>query len=76
MTIVREPLWDDAPRTRAQGAFRHMARFLATLGWTARILGLSVLAFPSVLCRRSGRSDLATQLYITGIRTLPVITIV
>jgi phospholipid/cholesterol/gamma-HCH transport system permease protein len=69
-------MWDDAPRTRAQGAFRHLAGFLSTLGWTARILWLSVLSFPSVLCRRSGRADLAAQLYITGIRTLPVITIV
>ncbi len=76
MTIVREPMWDDAPRTRAQGAFRHLARFLATLGWTARILWQSILAFPSVLIRRSGRADFATQLYVTGIRTLPVITIV
>jgi len=73
MTIVREPMWDDAPRTRAQGAFRYLARFLASLGWAARILVLSVAAFPSVLCRRSGRADFATQLYVTGIRTLPVI---
>ena len=76
MTIVREPLWDDAPRTRAQGAFRYLAKFLASLGWAARILFLSVAAFPSVLCRRSGRADFATQLYVTGIRTLPVITVV
>lgn len=76
MTIVREPMWDDAPRTRAQGAFRHLARFLAALGWTARILWQSILAFPSVFLRRSGRADFAMQLYVTGIRTLPVITIV
>ncbi len=76
MTIVREPMWDDAPRTSAQGAFRHVARFLSTLGWTARILALSIASFPAVLCRRSGRADFATQLYVTGIRTLPVITIV
>ena len=76
MTIVREPMWDDAPRTRAQGAFRHLARFLAALGWAARLLALSVASVPSVLCHRSGRADLATQLYVTGIRTLPVITVV
>jgi len=36
----------------------------------------SVAYFPSVLVRRSGRTDLFTQLYATGIRTLPVITVV
>ena len=76
MTVVREPMWDDAPRTRAQGAFRYLVRFLASLGWAARILALSVASFPAVLCRRSGRADFATQLYVTGIRTLPVITVV
>ena len=76
MTIVREPLWDDAPRSRAQGVVRHLGEFLASLGWTARILFCTVAAFPSVLCRRSGRSDFGAQLYVTGIRTLPVITVV
>jgi phospholipid/cholesterol/gamma-HCH transport system permease protein len=69
-------MWDDAPRTRAQGVFRHVASFLASLGWAARILGESVAAFPSVLLRRNGRADLVKQLYVTGIRTLPVVTVV
>ena len=69
-------MWDDAPRSRAAAATRHLFRFLATLGWAMRILVASVAAFPSVLARRSGRSDFAAQLYVTGIRTLPVITIV
>ena len=76
MTVVREPMWDDAPGTRFQGVVRHLTAFLAQLGWTARILSRSVLAFPSVLCRRNGRADLVKQLYTTGIRTLPVITVV
>ncbi len=69
-------MWDDAPRSRAAAAARHLLRFLATLGWAMRILVASVAAFPSVLARRSGRSDFVAQLYVTGIRTLPVITIV
>lgn len=76
MTIVREPIWDDAPRSKAQSVVRHLSRFLASVGWAVRILASSLLAFPSVLCRRSGRADFATQLYITGIRTLPVLTVV
>ncbi len=76
MTVVREPMWDDAPRSRAQGVIRHLTKFLASLGWTARILAESALAFPSVVCRRTGRADLVRQLYVTGIRTLPVVTVV
>ena len=76
MTIVREPMWDDAPRSRTQALSRHLLQFFSTLGWTARILVSSVAAFPSVLLRRSGRADFAAQLYIVGIRTLPVITVV
>ena len=76
MTIVREPMWDDAPRSRTQALSRHLLQFLSTLGWTARILVSSFAAFPSVLLRRSGRVDFAAQLYVVGIRTLPVITVV
>ena len=36
----------------------------------------SVVGFPSVLLRRTGRADLFVQLYATGVRTLPVLTIV
>ena len=36
----------------------------------------ALCAFPSSFCRRTGRADLAAQLYATGIRTLPVVTVV
>ena len=76
MTIAREAVWDDAPRSRTQGAFRGLLKFLSSLGWAARVLAASALCFPSVLCRRNGRIDFSKQLYTTGIRTLPVITVV
>ena len=76
MTVVREPMWADAPRSRLQGVVRHLTKFFSSLGWAAHILACSLLAFPSVVCRRNGRADLMRQLYITGIRTLPVVTIV
>lgn len=76
MTVVREPTWDDAPATKFQGVIRRLVEFLGSLGWAARIFALSVLYFPSVICRRDSRHSLMTQLYITGIRTLPVVTIV
>ena len=76
MTVVREPAWDDAPRSKAQGVVRRLVEFLSSLGWAARIMFGSLAAFPAVLCRKSGRTDLVRQLYSTGIRTLPVITVV
>ena len=36
----------------------------------------SVAFFPSVVFRRTSRADLAVQLYATGVRTLPVLTVV
>lgn len=69
-------MWDDAPSSQLQGVVRRLSSFLASLGWAARILGESMVAFPSVLCRRNGRADLVKQLYVTGIRTLPVVTVV
>lgn len=76
MTIVREPVWDDAPRSKAQGVVRRLASVLSALGLAAKIALASLASFPAVLCRRSGRADLANQLYVTGIRTLPVVTVV
>lgn len=76
MTVVREPMWDDAPAGRLQGVVRHLVLVASSVGWTVRILASSMFAFPSVLCRRGGRTDLVRQLYVTGIRTLPVITVV
>ena len=49
---------------------------LAALGRLGLVMGGSVAHFPSVLVRRGGRRDLAMQLYATGIRTLPVVTVV
>lgn len=76
MTVVREPTWDDAPATKLQGVVRHLSEFLSSLGWAMRIFIESVAYFPSVICRRDSRSELMNQLYVTGIRTLPVVTVV
>lgn len=76
MTVLREPAWDDAPRTRLHGAFRRILEFLSGVGWKVKVLVGSLAAFPAVLCRSSGRRDLVRQLYSTGIRTLPVVSVV
>lgn len=53
-----------------------MVRFFATIGRHGIVLAGSIAYFPAVLLRRSGRIDLVSQLYATGIRTLPVLTVV
>jgi len=53
-----------------------LVRLLAAIGWTGGVMVRAVLGFPSVFLRRNGRRDLWNQLYATGIRTLPVITVV
>lgn len=76
MTIVREPMWDEAPKSRLALSWRHLVHMLASEGWAMRILLESVAAFPAVLVRRDSRHDFMNQLYMTGIRTLPVVTVV
>lgn len=53
-----------------------MIKLVTSIGWAALVLVKSVSWFPVVLLRRKGRIDLFRQLYATGIRTLPVITVV
>ena len=76
MTVSREPIWDDAPASKMQATLRHLTTFLSSLGWAARIFVESAAYFPSTLVRRDSRTALMSQLYVTGIRTLPVVTVV
>ena len=49
---------------------------LAAFGRAGIVLVRSVAGFPAVIVRKSGRTDLFRQLFATGIRTLPVISVV
>lgn len=53
-----------------------LLKLLASVGWAGEVAAKSIAYFPLVLIRRSGRAELFTQLYATGIRTLPVVTVV
>ena len=53
-----------------------VVKFFGSVGWAGRVAAGSAARFPSVLVRRTGRADLFRQLYATGIRTLPVVTVV
>lgn len=53
-----------------------MKHLFESIGFAGIVAAKAIAYFPSVLFRRTGRVDLVTQLYATGIRTLPVITVV
>jgi len=51
-------------------------KFISAVGSAGILLVRAVGYFPFVICQREARRDLFRQLYSTGIRTLPVVTIV
>ncbi len=53
-----------------------MVEFFAPIGRAGVVMVQSIAFMPSVLLRRRGLSDLFDQLYATGIRSLPVLTVV
>lgn len=55
---------------------RGVPRTVALVGKISIVFARAAGYFPAVVCRSDSRHDLFRQLYATGIRTLPVITIV
>ena len=53
-----------------------IVKMLSVVGWSGIVMAKSIAYFPSVLIRRTSRQTLVAHLYQTGIRTLPVITVV
>lgn len=53
-----------------------VGKLISSVGWAGIVLFRSVANFPAVIFRATGRADLFRQLYSTGIRTLPVVTVV
>ena len=51
-------------------------KFVVSIGGAGILLAKSVFYFPYVVVNRDARRDLFRQLYATGIRTLPVVTVV
>jgi len=51
-------------------------RFLSRIGQCGRLIAEALGDFPAVLARRDSRLAFFRQLYVVGIRTLPVITVV
>lgn len=76
MTITREPIYETAPRNGLDALRRHLVGGFAAVGRCGRLMVESLLCLPPVFVRGDSRRAFARQLYIAGIRTLPVISIV
>ncbi len=76
MTIIREPMYEDVPHGRLESLRRHVVEAFADVGRAVRLMVEAICFLPSTLARRDSRAAFVRQLYVTGIRTLPVITVV
>ena len=76
MTITREPLYEEAPKGFLSAFGRQVIAFFASIGQAGRLTLESLGYMPGVLARGDARRTMWRQFYSTGIRTLPVITVV
>lgn len=76
MRITREPMFANPPRNGLESSLRHLLHLFGSVGRCARLIGESFVFMPAAMLRHGGWSQFASQLYATGIRTLPVISVV
>ncbi len=76
MRITREPLYEDAPKGRLEALRRRVVDYFTRVGGTVRLTVESLACLPGMFINRDGRAAFVEQLYVTGIRTLPVISVV
>ena len=76
MTLTREPLYEDAPSSTWEALRRHVVGLFSAVGRCGRLAVESLACLPVTLARRDSRAAFMKQLYVAGIRTLPVITVV
>ncbi len=76
MRITRETLYEDAPKGRFDALVRRAVGYFTRVGGTVRLAVESLMCLPGVLLQGDSRASFIEQLYVTGIRTLPVISVV
>lgn len=76
MTFTREPLYEDVPSNHWEALRRHTVGLFLAVGRCGRLAIESLACLPVTLARRDSRAAFMKQLYVAGIRTLPVITVV
>jgi phospholipid/cholesterol/gamma-HCH transport system permease protein len=74
-TVLREPNYAPPPDTIIQGLGRNFLLFLFEVGQAALLMAAGLAAIRHLNLRRS-RDATVRQLYITGVKSLPVVTVV
>ncbi len=74
--ITREPTYSDAAGNAWVGVWRAAVLELGSIGRAGSMTAQSLVMLPLLLATRRSRRELARQLYITGIKSLALITIV
>ena len=69
-------MYDDEPRGVFNALGRSVLDFLGRVGRCGKLMLESLLLFPASFSRADGRRAFTRQLYTTGIKTLPVISVV
>ncbi len=76
MIVTRESAYADAPKGRIQAMVRRFAEFAAGVGRCGALTAGSVLRLPGCVLSGARRGAFVEQLYVTGVKSLPVITVV
>ena len=76
MRITREPLYENAPKNRLEALCRRATEYFIRVGGTVRLAFEALAYMPYMLIHGDSRTAFIRQLYVAGIRTLPVISVV
>jgi phospholipid/cholesterol/gamma-HCH transport system permease protein len=74
--ITREPVYTDAPATALQGVWRALTLGLGDIGRAGRMTAQALAGIPLLLASGRARRELVRQMFLMGIKSLPVISVV
>jgi phospholipid/cholesterol/gamma-HCH transport system permease protein len=74
--ITREPVYTDAPATALQGFWRVLALGLGEVGRAGSMTAQALAGVPLLFASRRKRRELVRQMFLMGIKSLPVISVV
>lgn len=74
--ITREPVYTDLPRSAVLAFWRRLLLGLGDIGCAVRMTVQALAGFPLMLSSRRRWHELVRQMYLMGIKSLPVISVV
>lgn len=74
--ITREPVYTDAPANALSGLWRTAVMGMGDVGRAGSMTVQALLAFPLLFANPRSRGELVRQMYIVGIKSLALITVV